>query len=152
MKSEVPPAGYRDCCVLRWDSYSLLDMYQCSERPDTSIFRKKERRQTMKVPDTWVPIYIKRQQPCCIPSFFCLINLRHKVKGTIDRLTETGRCYRMETNVGKKLPPLPPKPPHVLCGLRGCGKKLKSLESQGNYPQYRLWQIKSNWRMWECVN
>jgi len=34
-------------------------------------------------------------------SFFHLINLRYKVKGMIDRLTETGKCYGMEMNVEK---------------------------------------------------
>jgi len=35
------------------------------------------------------------------PSFFHLINLRYKVKGMTDRLTETGRCYGVEMNVEK---------------------------------------------------
>jgi hypothetical protein len=42
VKSEVPTADYRDYCVLRCDSCSLLDMFQHLEEPDASIFREKE--------------------------------------------------------------------------------------------------------------
>jgi hypothetical protein len=35
------------------------------------------------------------------PSFFHLINLRYKVKGKTDKLTDIRRCYGMEMNVEK---------------------------------------------------
>ena len=102
VKSEVPTADYRDYCVLRCDLYSLLDMFQCSEEPDASIFMEKEKKTyNAGSSDTWLLSTSKDNKLFVSPSFFNLINLRYKVKGMIDRLTETGRCYGMEMNVEK---------------------------------------------------
>ena len=54
----------------------------------------------MHVPLTHGSLSTSKDNNLVVPlSFFHLINLRYKVKGITDILTETGRCYGMEMNV-----------------------------------------------------
>ena len=51
------------------------------------------------------------------------------LRSVIDRLIVVGRYYGMKMKV----------------------EKTKVMKSQGNHPQYRLWETK-NWRLWNISN
>ena len=102
MKCEVPTADYGDYCALRCDSCRFLDKYQCSEEPDASFFRRRSEDRQSRFLLTHGSLSTSKDKNLVLsPSFFHLINLRCKVKGMTDRLSEIGRYYGMEMNVEK---------------------------------------------------